>query len=163
MKFYALKKPSSWIWAINGVPIEDVRAKLSQGQISKDWLICEVGSGNPETTLAEFTKTADFSATKVIDTASDLLVAAALRMPTQTASDVPECAIAAPALFSRESGWATFFKIIAVGNFIAGLILAASGNPVLGIVAGLSSCLTCLFFAFVSQLLVDIRWLLSRR
>ncbi len=66
-------------------------------------------------------------------------------------------------LFSRESGWPTFFYILACLNIIGGSIIAFSGNPVVGLVAGLSSCLTCVFFAFVSQLLVDIRWLLSRK
>lgn len=65
--------------------------------------------------------------------------------------------------FSRTSGWETFFYALAGINFISGFILAFFMNPALAFIAGMSSVCTCLFFAFISRVLVDIRWLLSRK
>jgi len=68
-----------------------------------------------------------------------------------------------PIIFCRDSGWVTFFYILAVLNAICGILVAILANPIVGIIAGLSSFISCLFFAFVSQVLVDIRWLLSKK
>lgn len=76
--------------------------------------------------------------------------------------DVPGV-VPQPVLFHRDSGWVTFFYILAGINAAGGLLVALLANPVAGIIAGLSASISCLFFAFVSQLLVDIRWLLSKK
>lgn len=72
-------------------------------------------------------------------------------------------ALPQPVPFSRHSGWATFFYALAVLNAICGILMAILSHPVAGIISGLSGSITCLFFAFVSQVLVDIRWLLSTK
>jgi uncharacterized membrane protein YuzA (DUF378 family) len=66
-------------------------------------------------------------------------------------------------LFSQKSGWVTFFYVLAVLNAVCGLLVGVFASPIVGIIAGFSSFISCLFFAFVSQVLVDIRWLLSRK
>jgi hypothetical protein len=83
-------------------------------------------------------------------------------LPTEPKSDTIGV-LPQPSLFSRDSGWVTFFYVLAVLNVICGILIALLANPVVGIVAGLSSVISCLFFAYVSQILVDIRWLLSKK
>ena len=65
--------------------------------------------------------------------------------------------------FSRESWWPLFFYMLAAVNGAAGLVAAIFFGRFIVLLSAISGCLVCLFFAFVTQLLMDIRWLLSQR
>lgn len=66
------------------------------------------------------------------------------------------------ALFSRKSGWAAFFYSLSAFNFVLGCLVAYTTQSIVPWISGACAAIVCLFFAFISQILVDIRWLLSR-
>jgi hypothetical protein len=68
-----------------------------------------------------------------------------------------------PEVFSRYSGWVVCFYILAAASVVMGIVLAVLTQSVMAILSGLASAVGSLFLAFLVQVLVDIRWLLSRK
>lgn len=66
-------------------------------------------------------------------------------------------------VFCRESVWPIVFYSLAALCVVIGIIIGYRADRLVGFLVALSGCLGCVFCAVVCRLLIDIRWLLSKR
>jgi hypothetical protein len=86
-------------------------------------------------------------------------------IPPSTTTDSPPTALSEDTTtpqFLRHSGWTVFLYILAALNLIGGFIIASGEESPLGVVIGVAGAISCLFLAFITQILLDLRWLASK-
>lgn len=62
--------------------------------------------------------------------------------------------------FSPHSGWAVFFYFCAAINFVGWILVAIVTELADFAIYGIAAGISCLFFAFICQAIVDIRYIL---